>query len=176
MKRIIAIMFAVTVLFTSCGGREQTAEAYTQTTEPSVAQTAEEFVDTAKFPQSLSVEPSTCETVFELPAENAMIEGGPVGEIPRFYVYEDGLTYYVNEIGSPDDITLRKYSKCVLDVPSGYTDAKIVDISSGGGSGEVFITVNAMRDGTQTYIEYYFYCDNVTTPVSVCEIEYLPEM
>lgn len=123
---------------------------------------------------SLLVESAARQAIASLPspADDALLEGGPVGGLPRFYTFDEGLTYYVTELPDPyGDITLRKYSQCELDLPRGYDDGKIVNITGGGGSGEAFIIVEAVRGGEKVYLEYYFESDNVTLPLRVREVE-----
>ncbi|MBQ8837596.1 MAG: hypothetical protein IJ002_08865 [Clostridia bacterium] len=131
---------------------------------------------TERVKEELTVEPSSVETVDALPAgtEAALLEGGPVGGLPRFYTFDEGLTYYVSELGNYDDLTSRKFSECKLSLPKGYENGKIVMLSGGGGSGEAFIEVEALRGGETVYLEYYFYCDNIATPLRVSELDYCP--
>jgi len=103
-------------------------------------------------------------TVDSLPGkpEEALFSASPVGGNPRFYVFETGLTYYVQ------DATRETSTECTMVLPEGYTNGKIIQMTSGAGSGEIFITVETQYEKNITYLSYYFYAgESVITPMEV---------
>ncbi|MBQ7897411.1 MAG: hypothetical protein IJ323_03200 [Clostridia bacterium] len=96
----------------------------------------------------------------------------PLGNNPTFYVYDNSLTIYGFEIFS------EKYSVCTLNIPEGYTDAEIMHLSSGAGSGEVEMILTATKNSETVYLSYLFYAGNemgYLCPVTVCELNQKPD-
>jgi len=84
--------------------------------------------------------------------ENAIITGHTVGYTSRFYVFEPGLKCYRYDHGT------EKYYEFILTLPSEYTDAEIISISSGGGSGEAEIITKASdENGATIYLGCVFF-------------------
>ena len=96
-------------------------------------------------------------------AESAILTASPVGSNPKCYFFEEGLTYYRY---THHDTT---YYKCTLQLPDGYNNGRVIYASGGAGSGEMLITVTAMQNGEQVYLEYLLYSTDIQ-PIEVFKI------
>lgn len=108
--------------------------------------------------QYLPIPEMTMTPVDALPMDDAaaLYEASPMGWDPTFFVFEDGLTFYMRRYYAMDPDENRYMATVTL--PEGYTDGRIVYISRGGGSGEIDFWVEAKKDGEVTYLNYYFSC------------------
>ncbi len=155
MKRLITFLIILTLLLSACGKTEE-SEA-----------TTEAFVTDFLYGE-LSASQASLKSVDSLPDAKAMLSAGPVGGNPMFYLFESGLEYYIENRTSEEESEIYK---CEVSLPDGYIGGEIVDIYAGGGSGEVFIIVATMHEAQIKYLEYYFFCDSFTSPVSIRELD-----
>lgn len=99
------------------------------------------------------------ETVESLPADpvDALVSVSIIGGHTSFYVYSEGMTFYVERTTVDSEIS-KTYYVGELTLPEGYTDGKITDGYSGGGSGEAILVVSALKDGEDVKLAYFFDC------------------
>lgn len=164
MKKIILLLVLV-VLFVSCGKEPVETTEIPVTDLPVTADVTDE--------SELLVEPSALEEINALPAEEdaARLTGAPVGGNPRFFIFEEKMTYYVRVYNDMANLENVSYYKCDLNLPSGFENGEIVDVCGGAGSGEVIVSVLAGKDGYAAYLEYLFYCESLTEPEFVRETD-----
>ena len=182
MQKLFAVILTVVLLLSLVGCvREQQPDETTAAPTPAVTTTAETSITETTVPvetdaPQITAAPSVVETVDALPAaaETAILQAACVGGNPTFYVFEDGLTYYVQVLGDPAAREVTALSKCVLSLPEGYTDGKIVDAMGGAGSGEVIFTVSAQKGEASMLLDYLFYSDNLADPVYIWTDETTP--
>lgn len=175
MKKIVLLLFLF-LLLCGCGKNppaETTAALPVTTTDcllPVTTAPAETLGD------DIAVEPVVTEAIEALPApaENAIVTAHPVGGNPEFYVFEEGLSYYVRFYGDPYSLSVVSCTKCTLSLPEDCTNGRIVDGSGGAGSGEVILCVEALHGEKPVHLDYLFYCDNITVPVFVWEEAHTP--
>ncbi len=173
MKKILLLTFAILVLICACEKQPPETTAVT-TVEATVTTTV--ATTNVTITDEIKALPSEITEVEKLPyaEESAMFTGAAVGGNPRGFVFDIGTTYYVKRYFSTAEGDFAFY-KCTLTLPNGYTNARITDIHSGAGSGEVFIIVLAEKNGEKVALEYYFYSEAIFEPTSVRELEEIPE-
>lgn len=94
--------------------------------------------------------------------EGAMATASAIGGNPTFYLFEsEAMTYYVRVLDTPDAET-AVYYEGILTVPEGYTDAQLLMLTNGAGSGEIFLYAGAVSDNDVVFFQYYVYCDDLT--------------
>ncbi|MBE6679310.1 MAG: hypothetical protein E7598_02165 [Ruminococcaceae bacterium] len=172
MKKIILLTLAAIFLFCACE-KTPAEPADISTAEPptiTVATTIEILTDEIKASPSEIIE------VEKLPyaEESAMFTGAAVGGNPRGFVFDIGTTYYVKRYFSAAEDDFAFY-KCRLTLPEGYTNGRITGIHSGAGSGEVFIIVVAEKNNENVALEYLFYSETISEPISIRALEKMPE-
>ena len=87
--------------------------------------------------------------------DEALFSASPVGENPTIIFFDDSLKFYfINHLSGND---LYEYFTGTLTLPEGFTDAKIIQVKSGAGSGEIFVSAEAMRNGEKEYLTYGFF-------------------
>ena len=108
-------------------------------------------------PLQLAIAPIELTPLKALPRgdEEARCTAAPVGGNPRIYFFDDSLTFYFRSYLSTR--LDAEYFSGTLTLPEGFTDAKVVSVMSGAGSGEIFVTLEAMRDGRKEYLGYGFF-------------------
>ncbi|MBQ8275677.1 MAG: hypothetical protein IJZ02_03505 [Clostridia bacterium] len=112
------------------------------------------------------------EEVEELPynADIAFIEISAVGKNPTFYIFSEGMTYYVY------DHINEQYYEGVLLLPDEYSAGTIVSAAAGGGSGEMNLYVLAHGDDVPSSLCYFFNREiSRSEPVSVTVVDSFPE-
>ena len=85
----------------------------------------------------------------------ARFSAAPVGGNPKMYFFDDGLTFYFRRYLSTQLDT--EYFSGTLTLPDGFTDGKIVSVMSGAGSGELFVSLEAIRGGKKEYLTCAFF-------------------
>lgn len=165
MKKVLILLFLI-LLLGSCGKEPPAQTTAVTTTETTLPETT---LPIETIAPEITAAPSVIEEIEALPAdtEHALLTGAPVGGNPRFFVFEDDLTYYVRRYYDAANLDIVSYYKCELSLPSGYTDGEIIAVRAGAGSGEVILTVSANKDGESTYLDYLFYSDNLADPVYI---------
>ncbi len=106
----------------------------------------------------------TMQKVDGLPAaaDRAINEAQAFGGNPKIYQFDRGLTYYVHNLHD------AAVYKCTLPMPAGCSDGQIIDMTTGGGSGEILITVKVKKNGAVISYQYLLDCSrSYCTPVSV---------
>lgn len=86
------------------------------------------------------------------PAEDARITSKLIGGSPLIYVFEDDMRFYLAYLNGKLEISL--VYDCMLSLPDGYTNGRIIDAGGRGGSGEFCIWVSA-KNGDQTVVLGY---------------------
>ncbi len=86
------------------------------------------------------------------PAEDARITAKLMGGSPLIYVFEDDMRFCLAYLNGKLEISL--VYDCLLSLPDGYTNGRIIDAGGRGGSGEFCIYVSA-KNGDQTVVLGY---------------------
>lgn len=169
MKRIFMLALAMLILLCAC--EKQPVQTTANSTENTTAITTNET-----FADEIKALPSKITEVEKLPyaQESAIFKGAPVGGNPSAFVFDIGTTYYVKRYFSTAEGDFAFY-KCTLTLPDGYTNGRITNVYGGGGSGEVFIIALAEKNGEQAAFEYLFYSATISEPISVRELDKIPE-
>ena len=173
MKKIwTATLSAVLVLaLVGCGKAQLPAETTATTVETTTAEitTAETSAPIETAEPQITAAPSALQEIEALPTDpaSALLTASPVGGNPTFYIFEEGLTYYVQVLGDPQTREVLSVSECVLSLPEGYADGRIVAASGGAGSGEILLTVLAKQDGETVCLVYLLYSDAVAVPQQI---------
>ena len=95
------------------------------------------------------------------PAEDARITSKLMGGSPLIYVFEDDMRFYLAYLNGKLEISL--VYDCMLSLPDGYTNGRIIDAGGRGGSGEFCIYVSA-KTGDQTVVLGYLFASGEGTP------------
>ncbi|MBQ8551989.1 MAG: hypothetical protein IJ428_04140 [Clostridia bacterium] len=112
------------------------------------------------------------EEIEELPynADIAFIEISAVGNNPTFYIFSEGMTYYVY------DHFNEQYYEGILLLPDEYSAGTIVSAAAGGGSGEMNLYVLTHGDDVPVCLCYFFNREiSMSEPVSVTVVDSFPE-
>lgn len=88
--------------------------------------------------------------------DEALFSASPVGGNPAIFFFDDGLTFWFRNYlsASADD---AEYYTGTLTLPDGFTNGRVVHVTRGGGSGEIFVSVEATRGETTEYLCYAFF-------------------
>lgn len=145
MKRGLCLLFAaILLLLAGCAGEESTADTSAVTGVEQVSMYLPipkiEVIETNALPH---------------PEESALYHAAPVGGNPRIFFFGEGLVFYFRSNTVPGGEA--QYSKGTLTLPDGFADGKVVHVTSGAGSGEIFVTVEAVRFGRTEYLSYGFF-------------------
>ena len=95
------------------------------------------------------------------PAEDARITSKLIGGSPIIYVFEDDMRFYLGYLNGKLEISL--VYDCMLSLPDGYTNGRIIDAGGRGGSGEFCIYVSA-KTGDQTVVLGYLFASGEGAP------------
>ena len=95
------------------------------------------------------------------PAEDARITAKLIGGSPLIYVFEDDMRFYLAYLNGKLEISL--VYDCMLSLPDGYTNGRIIDAGGRGGSGEFCIYVSA-KTGDQTVVLGYLFASGEGAP------------
>ena len=87
--------------------------------------------------------------------ESALYHAAPVGGNPRILFFDEGLVFYFRSNTVPGGEA--QYWSGSLTLPDGFAEGKVVHVTSGAGSGEIFVTVEAVRFGRTEYLSYGFF-------------------
>jgi len=105
---------------------------------------------------ALEVDRLTLTQVESFPEHPAdpLLEAYPMGGIPTFALFSEGMEFYIRNYRNINEEA--DYYCGQLPLPQGFTDGSIIFMSSGAGSGELFLYVEAIRDWQREYLSYYF--------------------
>lgn len=68
------------------------------------------------------------------------------------------------------------YHECTLNLPEGFTGGSIISMTSGGGSGEMFMIVKAEHGDDTAYLDYYFYSGDESGGLDPLWVDYLDKV
>ncbi len=97
-------------------------------------------------------------------AESARITASVMLGNPKYYVFEEGLTYYRYNIVD------EKYHEYTVTLPAEYADGNIALMCTGAGSGEIRMVIEAVKDSDTIYLDCIFLSDDsseISSPTSV---------
>lgn len=110
-----------------------------------------------ELPNYLEIPAITLTQIETLPysEETAVFTASPVGRTPTIFFFDNSLTFYFRNYLSIDMDT--EYFTGTLTLPDGFTDAKLLHVTGGAGSGEIFVSIEAIYDGKKEYLTYGFF-------------------
>lgn len=163
LQRIICAALIASMAMTASGCVSETRENETEPQDMIETEPQENETDNTSSSETeesyLEVAEPLAKEIEALPKEpeEAIMTTCAIGGNPVFYIFDEGLTYYVQNLYYN---TITEYT---LELPEGYTDGKIVMATSGGGSGEIFLYVSADNGGVNEYLYYFFLCTHPVT-------------
>ena len=102
--------------------------------------------------------------------DEALISASPVGLNPSYFLFEPGMTFFQY------DKYRDSYHECTLNLPEGFTGGSIISMTSGGGSGEMFMIVKAEHGDDTAYLDYYFYSGDESGGLDPVQVDYLDKV
>lgn len=102
--------------------------------------------------------------------DEALISASPVGMNPSYFLFEPGMTFFQY------DKYRDSYHECTLNLPEGFTGGSIISMTSGGGSGEMFMIVKAEHGDDTAYLDYYFYTGDESVGLDPVQVDYLDKV
>lgn len=127
---------------------------------------------TANRVESEPAPESVKEEIDRLPKarDEALISASPVGMNPSYFLFEPGMTFFQY------DKYRDSYHECTLNLPEGFTGGSIISMTSGGGSGEMFMIVKAEHGDDTAYLDYYFYSGDESGGLDPLWVDYLDKV
>ncbi len=102
--------------------------------------------------------------------DEAIMSASPVGMDPSYFLFEPGMTF------CQYDRYLDSYHVCTLTLPEGFTGGSIINMTRGGGSGEINMIVKAERGDSTAYLDYYFYTGDESVGLDPFQVDYLDKV
>ena len=122
-----------------------------------------------ELPNYLEIPAITLTQIETLPysEETAVFTASPVGGNPTIFFFDDSRTFYFRKYLSTN--MDAEYFTGTLTLPNGFTDAKLLHVTSGAGSGEIFVSIEAIYDGKKEYLTYGFFGTEAPSGVDVLD-------
>ena len=99
--------------------------------------------------------------------ETAVFTASPVGGNPTIFFFDDSRTFYFRKYLSTN--MDAEFFTGTLTLPDGFTDAKLLHVTRGAGSGEIFVSIEAIYDGKKEYLTYGFFGTEAPSGVDVLD-------
>lgn len=122
-----------------------------------------------ELPKYLEIPAITLTQIETLPysEETAVFTASPVGGNPTIFFFDDSRTFYFRKYLSTN--MDAEFFTGTLTLPDGFTDAKLLHVTSGAGSGEIFVSIEAIYDGKKEYLTYGFFGTEAPSGVDVLD-------
>lgn len=122
-----------------------------------------------ELPKYLEIPVITLTQIETLPysEETAVFTASPVGGNPTIFFFDDSRTFYFRKYLSTN--MDAEFFTGTLTLPDGFTDAKLLHVTRGAGSGEIFVSIEAIYDGKKEYLTYGFFGTEVPSGVDVLD-------
>ncbi|MBQ7929709.1 MAG: M56 family metallopeptidase, partial [Clostridia bacterium] len=122
-----------------------------------------------ELPDYLEIPAITLTQIEALPysEESAVFTVSPVGGNPTIFFFDDSLTFYFRKYLSTN--MDAEYFAGTLTLPDGFTDTKLLHVTCGAGSGEIFVSIEAIYDGSKEYLTYGFFGTDAPAGVNVLD-------
>lgn len=86
---------------------------------------------------------------------DAVFSDAPVGGNPTIFFFDDTLTFWFRKYLSANMET--EYYTGTLTLPDEFAEGRVFYVTRGAGSGELFVIVETVHDGENTYLSYAFF-------------------
>lgn len=122
-----------------------------------------------ELPKYLEIPAITLTQIETLPysEKTAVFTASPVGGNPTIFFFDDSRTFYFRKYLSTN--MDAEFFTGTLTLPDGFTDAKLLHVTSGAGSGEIFVSIEAIYDGKKEYLTYGFFGTEAPSGVDVLD-------